>query len=92
MCSEADLPPGSRGECELVDGDLGDLDSDLGSESDLLHVLEKVTVLCFSLLPLFPSLHHACSAWKLEEKKKICVLSVRRQNSLSEKMRFSSLI
>lgn len=55
MCSETDVPPGSRGECELLDGDLGDLDSDLGSESDLLHVLEKVTVLCFSLLPLPPS-------------------------------------
>lgn len=36
-------------------------------QSDLLHVLEKVTVLCCSLLPLFPSLHLACSAWKLEK-------------------------
>lgn len=68
MCSECDLSPGSRGERGLVDGDLGDLDSDLGPESDLLHVLEKVTVLCCSLLPLFPSLHLACSAWKLEKK------------------------
>lgn len=50
-----------------MDGDSGDLDSDLGSQSDLLLVLEKVTVLCCSPLPLFPSLHLACSAWKLEE-------------------------
>lgn len=56
---------GEEEQCEPVAGDSGDLDSNLGAESDPLHVLDKVTALCCNLLPLFPTLHLACSACKL---------------------------
>lgn len=56
---------GEEGWCGLVDGNSGDLDSDLGSESDPLCVLEKVIALCCFLLPLFHTLHLACSDCKL---------------------------
>lgn len=53
MCSESDFPPGRRGLVWVVDGDSGDLNSNLGLESDPLLVLEKVTALCCVLS--FPS-------------------------------------
>lgn len=59
---------GEEGQCGPVDGDSGDLDSDLGSEPDPLRVLEKVIALCCSLLPLGHSLHLACSDTNYRKK------------------------
>lgn len=71
-----------------MDGDLGDLDSDLGSESDPLRVLEKVVV----LPPPPPSTAPVLPLQTANYRQICCVISVRRKNTLSEKVHFSSLI
>lgn len=81
---------GEEGRCGTVAGDSGDLDSDLGSESDPLRVLEKVLALS---APSFPSSPASILPVQAASCQKICgVISVRRKSTFSERVHFSSLI